>query len=110
MALRTSQLDTLTGADAFWWATGIEDTFITAPWPANGRTLDEYELTGHYEQWEDDLALVAELGVRIARYGIPWHRVNPAPGRWEWDWADRSLERLLALGVDPIVDLVHYGL
>ena len=34
--------------DRFTWAVGIEDTFITAPHPTTGRTLDEYELTGHY--------------------------------------------------------------
>src|SRR5918999_3553140 len=109
MALLRSQLDQVTDPAAFWWATGIEDTFITAPWPATGRTLDEYELTGHYDRWSEDLALMAELGVRTARYGIPWHRVNPEPDRWEWGWADRALERLLELRIDPIVDLVHYG-
>jgi beta-glucosidase/6-phospho-beta-glucosidase/beta-galactosidase len=93
----------------FVWATGIEDTFISAPWPATGRTLDEYELTQHYEQWEADLSRVAGLGVAAARYGIPWYRVNPRPGVFNWDWAERALDRLLALGVRPIVDLVHYG-
>ena len=78
----------------FLWATGIEDTFITAPWPPNGRTLDEYELTGHYRHWEADLALTAQLGVRATRYGVPWHRINPAPGEWNWEPADGPLNRL----------------
>ncbi len=93
----------------FGWATGIEDTFIVDPWPATGRTLDEYELTGHYRQWRQDLGHMAELGVRMSRYGIPWYRVNPGRGKWNWRWADGPLERMLALGIDPIVDLVHYG-
>jgi beta-glucosidase/6-phospho-beta-glucosidase/beta-galactosidase len=96
--------------ETFFWATGIEDTFITAPWPASGRTLDEYELTGHYDQWARDFELMAHLGVRTARYGIPWHRVQPEPDRWDWTWPDRTLNRLLELGINPIVDLVHYGL
>jgi beta-glucosidase/6-phospho-beta-glucosidase/beta-galactosidase len=104
-----SRLDRLLQPTAFAWSTGIEDTFITAPWPGSGRSLDEYELTDHYRRWRSDLGLMAELGVTMARYGIPWHRVNPAAGRWEWGWADRTLERLLDLGIDPIVDLVHYG-
>src|SRR5687767_3888195 len=104
------RLRPLLESSEFLWATGIEDTFITAPWPATGRTLDEYELTQHYERWEEDLGLMASLGVRIARYGVPWHRINPAPGEWRWEWADRPLDRLLELGVEPIVDLVHYGL
>jgi beta-glucosidase len=96
--------------ETFFWATGIEDTFITAPWPATGRTLDEYELTGHYERWEEDLGLMASLGVKTARYGVPWHRIQPRPDRWDWSFADQTLERLLELGINPIVDLVHYGL
>lgn len=108
--LRHSQTSRLTEPQAFVWATGIEDTFITAPWPATGRTLDEYELTGHYENWHADLGLMAEIGVRAARYGIPWHRIQPARDRWEWDFVDRTIDRLLALGIEPIVDLVHYGL
>jgi beta-glucosidase len=110
LALPRPELHRLTDPVSFCWATGIEDTFITAPWPATGRTLDEYELTGHYERWREDLDLVAELGVRTVRYGIPWHRVNPAKDVWDWSFADRTLERLLELGIDPIVDLVHYGL
>jgi beta-glucosidase len=104
-----SELHRLLAPDAFVWATGIEDTFITAPWPATGRTLDEYALTDHYARWREDLDLMASLGVGAARYGVPWHKVNPAPGAWEWSWADEPLERLLELGIDPIVDLVHYG-
>src|SRR5437762_10861857 len=103
MDLRRSQLTQLTRADRFIWATGIEDTFISAPWPATGRTLDEYELTQHYSLWREDFRLMAELGVRTARYGIPWYRVNPAPGRYDWDWPDRTLDALLAHGIRPIV-------
>jgi beta-glucosidase/6-phospho-beta-glucosidase/beta-galactosidase len=105
-----SQLGLLTRPDSFWWATGIEDTFITAPHPVTGRTLDEYELTGHYRRWRDDLALMRQLGVSCARYGIPWHRLQPARDRWEWKHADEPLERMLELGIAPQVDLVHYGL
>ncbi len=109
-SLRQSQVHRLTEPDAFVWATGIEDTFITEPWPKTGRTLDEYELTGHYERWREDLDLMPQAGVSAARYGIPWHRIQPRRGVWEWDFVDRTLERLLELGVEPIVDLVHYGL
>ena len=66
-SLTRSQLARLTSPGSFWWATGIEDTFITAPHPVTSRTLDEYELTGHYERWRDDLDLMASLGVPAAR-------------------------------------------
>jgi hypothetical protein len=105
-----SQLRRLAEPDAFWWATGIEDTFITAPHPTTGRTLDEYELTDHYRRRGSDLQLMAQLGVRTARYGVPWHRIQPSKSRWDWRDADEPLERMLELGVEPQVDLVHYGL
>ncbi len=93
----------------FVWLTGIEDTFITAPDAKTGRTLDEYALTGHYDSWREDLELARSLGVVSMRYGIPWHRINPAKNRWDFSWPDETLEHLLSHGIHPIVDLVHYG-
>ena len=90
------------------FAVGIEDTFIPQVSP-NLRSLDEYELTGHYDRWREDLDLAASTGAEMIRYGIPWYRVNPAPNDWNWSWTDRVLDRLLSLGLTPIVDLMHYG-
>ena len=105
-----STLEQLLGPDQFFWAAGIEDTFITAPYPKTNRTLDEYELTQHYDRWFDDIGLMQELGIRHARYGIPWHRINPTANTWDWSFADRAIDRLLECGIHPILDLVHYGL
>ncbi|MEO6003060.1 MAG: family 1 glycosylhydrolase [Opitutus sp.] len=110
VSFRQSDFNNPVSPNRFLWATGIEDTFITAPFAKTGRRLDEYELTGHYDRWSEDLDLMAELGVTAARYGIPWHRINPSPGVWDWSSADGPLNRMLELGIAPIVDLVHYGL
>ncbi len=104
-----SQLARLEEPDSFVWCTGIEDTFVFEPHSRTNRALDEYELTGHYDRWREDIGHMAELGVSAARYGIPWYRVSPAQGKWDWSFADRSLDHMLHLGIDPIVDLVHYG-
>jgi beta-glucosidase/6-phospho-beta-glucosidase/beta-galactosidase len=94
----------------FTWAVGIEDTFIGRRLPGGGRTLDEYALTQHYRRWRGDLDRAASLGIKAIRYGLPWYRVNPRRGRFDWSWADPVLEyaaghhRLLV-----IADLVHYG-
>ena len=108
--MRRAELKQLSQPELFFWATGIEDTFITAPYASTGRILDEYELTQHYDRWREDIHLIRELGVSHARYGIPWHKINPQPNAWNWDFADKTLELLLELGIEPIVDLVHYGL
>lgn len=98
-----------------WWRTdelrfavGIENTFV--PQRKFGeRALDEYELTQHYEQWENDFQLIAASGASMVRWGIPWHRVNPEKGQWDWTWLDQVVARFDAIGVIPIIDLMHYG-
>jgi beta-glucosidase len=92
----------------FKFAVGIEDTFVPHAFPGH-RALDEYELTQHYRFWSEDLGLATDAGATAVRYGFPWYRLNPAPGRYAWDWADRVVDRLDELGLEAIVDLVHYG-
>ena len=101
--------------DRFWerpyglkFAVGIEDTFIPQVSPGL-RSLDEYELTGHYDNWREDLDLAASSGASMIRYGIPWYRVNPGLDEWDWSWTDRVIERLHAVDLTPIIDLMHYG-
>lgn len=93
----------------FAWAVSIEDTFVPQPHPRTGRVLDEYELTQHYRLWREDVDLVASLGLRCMRWGVPWHRVEVLPGRFDWRFTDAVLERMAEHGIEPIVDLVHYG-
>jgi beta-glucosidase len=94
----------------FFWAVGIEDTNIGWPLRGSGQPLDEYESTGHYDQWRSDFDLVVESGATTVRYGLPWYRINPAPGVWEWEWADEVIRYAAeTLGLVLIVDLVHYG-
>src|SRR5579862_2642458 len=83
-----SQLKRLLHQDSFLWCTGVEDTFVFEPHARTRRALDEYDLTGHYDRWEQDLRLMPDLGVSAARYGIPWYKVSPAPDKWDWSFAD----------------------
>ncbi|MCU1421334.1 MAG: hypothetical protein JWN36_985 [Microbacteriaceae bacterium] len=94
----------------FFWAVGIEDTNIGWPLRGSGQPLDEYASTEHYEQWREDFDLIKESGATTVRWGLPWYRVNPAPGAWDWAWADRVIEYAVdVLGLTLILDLVHYG-
>jgi beta-glucosidase len=87
-------------------ATGIE---CSAPVIEGGVRMDELEKTGHYERFARDFQLVTELGVRHLRYGIPFHRVNPAEGRFDWSFVDQALDACRRGGITPIVDLMHFG-
>ncbi len=92
----------------FRFAVGIEDTFIAHEAPGQ-RKLDEYELTQHYQSWREDLDLVGQSGADSLRWGIPWYRVEPEPGRFTWDWVDQVAEKLRELDLTCVVDLMHYG-
>ena len=76
------------------FAVGIEDTAIGSPL-RGGLVLNEHELTGHAQQWREDLLRVGASGATALRYGFPWHRVNPAPGVFDWSWTDEVVEFLV---------------
>lgn len=93
----------------FIWAAGIEDTFVPQA-TERYRALDEYQLMGHYDHWREDLALLRDLGVTMVRWGVPWYRVEPGPGAFDWSWTDQVLPYLVEdLGVTVLLDLIHYG-
>jgi beta-glucosidase/6-phospho-beta-glucosidase/beta-galactosidase len=71
---------------------------------------DQYAQSGHYDHVEDDLRSIADLGVNIVRYGVPWRLTEPEPGQYDWSMWDRALAGCAEHGVEPIIDLVHFGL
>ncbi len=67
---------------------------------------DQFERGGHRSRLED-LNLIADLGIRALRYPVLWeHHAGQAV---DWSWADRRMERIRELGLEPIVGLVHHG-
>lgn len=73
------------------------------------RFLDQLERNGHLQRLSD-FDRFRELGITTLRHGILWERTAPEGlERANWNWADRSLERLRELGIRPIVGLVHHG-
>lgn len=93
---------------SFFWAAGIEDTFVAQTAPGQ-RGLDEYELQQHYRFWQNDIDMAADIGFEVMRYGVPWYRIEPEPGHFDWSWTDGVIPYLAEKRIDPIIDLVHYG-
>lgn len=89
------------------FATGIENS---APTINGGRTrVDEMERCGHYARWQEDFALVQEMGIDFLRFGPPLHRTWLGPGRHDWTFADLAFADLERRNIVPIVDLCHFG-
>ena len=73
------------------------------------RYHDQLERSGHANRLED-LERFAALGIQAIRYPILWERVAPlGPERADWSWPDERLSYLRALGIRPIVGLLHHG-
>ncbi len=51
---------------------------------------------------------VSEIGVTSTRGEVAWHRVEPAPGAFDYSMFDPVIDELLARGVEPI-PLLAYG-
>ena len=77
------------------------------------RVADAYftqlDRSGHIDR-ADDLDRFAALGIRAIRYPVLWERTAPdGLDAADWTFADQRLPALRALGIAPIVGLVHHG-
>ncbi|HEY5663268.1 MAG TPA: family 1 glycosylhydrolase [Ilumatobacter sp.] len=94
----------------FVWSIGEEGSDPVVDVDGRPFRHDQYAQSGHLVHQADDLAAIAGLGVRLVRYGSPWRQAEPEPGRYDWSHWDRALGACDDAGLDPIVDLLHFGL
>ena len=84
-------------------------------WAALGRIKDgssPARAADHWRRFEQDTALLGELGVRHYRMGIEWARVEPRPGEFDQAALDHYREELAGLraaGIQPLVTLHHFS-
>lgn len=91
----------------------VWDMFAAMP----GRTLngDTGETAAdHYHRMEQDVALLAELGLNAYRFSIAWPRILPhgtgTPNPAGLAFYDRLVDRLLEKGITPVATLYHWDL
>lgn len=91
----------------FMFATGIECSYPTID---GGRwRRDQLEETEHYRYWRRDLELVRETGLKYLRYGFPIHLTFLGENKFDWSFADKVMPAMRELGIEPIIDLCHFG-
>lgn len=89
------------------FATGIECSYPTID---GGRwRRDQLAETEHYRYWRRDLELVRETGLKYLRYGFPIHLTFLGENKFDWSFADEVLPAMQELGIEPIIDLCHFG-
>ncbi len=78
----------------------------------NGDTGDV--ACSHYDRMEEDLDLMADLGLRAYRFSVSWPRVQPdgtGPlNRAGVDFYRRLLDGLERRGIEPVATLYHWDL
>ncbi|MFC5924035.1 GH1 family beta-glucosidase [Micromonospora vulcania] len=99
--------------DADGRSPSIWDTFSRTPGAvAGGQTGDE--ACDHYRRYRDDVALMADLGLRAYRFSIAWPRVRPGgdgpTNERGLDFYDRLVDELHRYGITPMPTLYHWDL
>lgn len=78
----------------------------------NGDTGDT--ACDHYHRCLEDVALMAEMGLKAYRFSISWPRLFPAGkgalNRKGLDFYRRLVEALLSKGIQPVITLYHWDL
>src|SRR5579859_4720757 len=91
----------------------IWDTFTTEPGRIHQGQSGEIAVD-HYHRMEQDVRLMAELGLTAYRFSIAWPRVLPdgrgQPNAAGLDFYSRLVDTLLASGITPVATLYHWDL
>lgn len=91
----------------------VWDTYTRIP----GTTFKDTDGTiavDHYNKYQEDVALMAEMGLKAYRFSIAWTRIFPE-GRGAVNVAglafyDRLINELIAHDITPVVTLYHWDL
>ena len=128
LGLKTGRLEFPAG---FWWGAATAAYQIEGSVAADGRTPSIWDTfcatpgkvargesgavaADHYRLYQQDVELIANLGLSAYRFSVSWPRVQPG-GRGRVNAAgagfyDRLVDALLARGVRPVLTLYHWDL
>jgi beta-glucosidase len=91
----------------------IWDTFVATPGTIfQGQTAEV--AADHYHRYQEDVALMAELGLNAYRFSLAWPRILPegtgAVNQRGLDFYDRLVDALLEKDIQPLATLYHWDL
>lgn len=80
----------------------------------NNEIADFTVAVDHYHRYKEDIALLAELGIKVFRFSIAWSRIYPE-GRGSvnqkgLDHYSAVIDELLKQGIQPFITLNHFDL
>jgi beta-glucosidase len=115
----------------FLWGAATASYQIEGAWDKDGKgesTWDRFTHTpgnilngdtgdvacDHYHRWQEDIALMKQLGLKAYRFSVAWPRILPS-GRGPvnqkgLDFYRRLVDDLLEAGITPFVTLQHWDI
>ncbi|MFN3421956.1 MAG: GH1 family beta-glucosidase [Armatimonadota bacterium] len=117
--------------DGFLWGVATAAYQIEGAWNEDGKGVSIWDTfshtqgkiadgsTGdvacdHYHRWQEDIALMKELGVKAYRFSIAWTRILPQGSGTVnpkgLDFYDRLVDGLLEANIKPFATLYHWDL
>jgi 6-phospho-beta-glucosidase len=113
----------------FLWGAASAAYQVEGGWNADGKGLSVWDVftkipgktfqgsngdvaVDHYHRYKDDIALMAEMGLKAYRFSVSWPRIYPR-GRGEINEAgiqfySQLIDELLSNGIEPILTLYHW--
>jgi beta-glucosidase len=91
----------------------IWDTF--AHTPGNVKNDENADVANdHYHRYQEDVALMKDIGANAYRFSIAWPRIFPegtgTPNAKGIDFYNRLVDSLLEAGIEPFATLYHWDL
>lgn len=110
----------------FLWGAATSAYQIEGAWNEDGKGMSVQDLhepeqiadfkiaSDHYHHWKEDVALMAEMGLKAYRFSISWARIIP-DGDGEInpkgiEFYDQLLDELIAHQITTIVTMYHFDL
>ena len=112
----------------FIWGAASAAAQIEGAWNEDGRTPSIWDITqsgkikrdetchvacDHYHRWQEDVAIMKELGLKAYRFSISWSRVIPERGKINEAGLNFYVSLVKALKeaeIEPMVTLYHWDL
>ena len=113
--------------NGFLWGASTSSYQVEGAWNEDGKGMSVQDLhtppagitdfkvaSDHYHHMEEDVALMAELGLKAYRFSISWSRVMPegdgAVNEAGLAFYDRLVDALVAHDITPVATMFHFDL
>ena len=113
--------------EGFLWGASTSAYQVEGAWDEDGKGMSLQDLheppagvtdfkvaSDHYHHVEEDVALMAELGLKAYRFSISWSRVVPdgfgEPNEAGLAFYDRLIDALVAHDITPVATMFHFDL